>query len=71
MGIPSSEDKVVQGVFKEILEGSYEPKFMNFSYGFRPNRSSHDAIQRVNKHIMGDKVNYVVDADIKGFFDNI
>lgn len=71
LGIPSFEDKVVQGVFKEILEGIYEPKFQDFSYGFRPNRSCHDAIQKVNKHIMADKVNYVVDADIKGFFDNI
>ena len=70
-GHPSFEDKVVQGVFKEILEGIYEPKFLDFSYGFRPNRSCHDAIQKVNKHIMADKVNYVVDADIKGFFDNI
>lgn len=71
LGIPSFEDKVVQGVFKEILEAIYEPKFKEFSYGFRPNRSCHDAIQKVNKHIMADKVNYIVDADIKGFFDNI
>jgi len=71
LGIPSFEDKVVQGVFKEILEAIYEPKFKEFSFGFRPNRSCHDAIQRVNKHIMADKVNYIVDADIKGFFDNI
>ena len=71
LGIPSFEDKVAQGVFKEILEAVYEPKFKEFSFGFRPNRSCHDAIQRVNKHIMADKVNYIVDADIKGFFDNI
>ena len=71
LGIPSFEDKLVQGIFKEILEGIYEPKFKEFSYGFRPNRSCHDAIQKVNKHIMADKVNYVVDVDIKGFFDNI
>ena len=71
LGIPSFEDKVVQGVFKEILEAIYEPKFKEFSFGFRPNRSCHDAIQRVNKHIMADKVNYILDADIKGFFDNI
>ena len=71
LGIPSFEDKVVQGVFKEILEAIYEPKFKEFSFGFRPDRSCHDAIQRVNKHIMADKVNYIVDADIKGFFDNI
>ncbi len=71
LGIPSFEDKVVQGVFKEILEAIYEPKFKEFSFGFRPNRSCHDAIQLVNKYIMADKVNYIVDADIKGFFDNI
>lgn len=55
LGIPSFEDKVVQGVFKEILGAIYEPKFKEFSFGFRPNRSCHDAIQRVNKHIMADK----------------
>lgn len=71
LGIPSFEDKVVQGVFKEILEAIYEPKFKDFYFGFRPNRSCHDAIQRVNKHIMANKVNYILDADIKGFFDNI
>ena len=71
LGIPSFEDKVVQGVFKEILEAIYEPKFKEFSFGFRPNRSCHDAIQRVNKYIMADKVNYILDADIKGFFDNL
>ena len=71
LGIPSFEDKLVQGTFKEILEAIYEPKFKDFSYGFRPNRSCHDAIQKVNKHIMADKINYVVDVDIKGFFDNI
>ena len=71
LGIPSFEDKMVQGVFKEILEAIYEPKFKEFSFGFRPGKSCHDAIQRINKHIMADKINYVVDADIKGFFDNI
>lgn len=71
LGIPSFEDKVVQGVLQEILEAIYEPKFKDFSFGFRPNKSCHDAIQIVNKHIMADKVNYIVDADIKGFFDNL
>lgn len=71
LGVPSFEDKVVQGGFKEILEAIYEPKFKESSFGFQPNRSCHDAIQRVNKHIMADKVNYILDADIKGFFDNI
>lgn len=71
LGVPSFEDKMVQGVFKEILEAIYETKFLDCSYGFRPNRSCHDAILKVNKHIMADKVNYIIDADIKGFFDNL
>lgn len=71
LGIPSFEDKMVQGVFKEILEAIYETKFLDSSFGFRPNRGCHDAIQRINKHIMADKVNYIIDADIKGFFDNL
>ena len=71
LGIPSFEDKMVQGVFKEILEAIYETKFLDCSYGFRPNRSCHNAILKVNKHIMADKVNYIIDCDIKGFFDNL
>lgn len=71
LGIPSFEDKMVQGVFKEILEAIYETKFLDSTFGFRPNRGCHDAIQRINKHIMADKVNYIIDADIKGFFDNL
>lgn len=71
LGIPSFEDKMVQGVFKEILEAIYETKFLDSSFGFRPNRGCHDAIQRINKHIMADKVNCIIDADIKGFFDNL
>lgn len=70
LGIPSFEDKVVQGVFKEILEAIYEPKFKDF-FGLRPNRSCHDEYGDGNKHIMVNKVNYILDADIKGFFDNI
>ncbi len=53
LGIPSFEDKVVQGVFKEILEAIYEPKFMEFSFGFRPDRSCHDAIKALNVKLMG------------------
>ena len=71
LGIPSFEDKLVQGEFKEILESIYETKFLDCSYGFRPNRSCHDAILKVNKHIMANKVNYIIDCDIKGFFDNL
>lgn len=71
LGIPSYEDKIVQGAFREILDMIYEPKFYEFSYGFRVNKDCHQAILDVNHHIMFDKINYVVDADIKGFFDNL
>ena len=71
LGLPSYEDRLVQGVMKEVLEGIYEPKFYDFSYGFRPKRKAHDAILKVNHHIMFGKANYIVDCDIKGFFDNI
>ena len=55
----------------EILEQIYEPIFLNTSYGFRPGKSCHEAIDRLDKIIMKQKVNYVVDADIKGFFENV
>lgn len=71
LGIPSYEDKIVQGVFREILDIIYENKFYDFSYGFRENKDCHQAILEINHHIMFDKINYVVDADIKGFFDNL
>lgn len=71
LGIPTYEDKVVQGAFRQILNFIYEPLFCDFSYGFREGKDCHQAILDVNHHIMFDKVNYVVDADIKGFFDNL
>jgi len=71
LGIPAYEDKLVQGVMADILEGIYEKKFYDFSYGFRKGKSCHQAIKEVNDIIRFKKVNYVVDADIKGFFDNL
>lgn len=71
LGIPSYEDKLVQGVMANILNEVYEPRFLDCSYGFRPNRSAHDAIKKVNDLIMFKKVNYILDCDIKGFFDNV
>ena len=71
LGIPTYEDKIVQGAFRQILNFIYEPLFCDFSYGFREGKDCHQAILDVNHHIMFDKVNYVVDADIKGFFDNL
>ncbi|MCL2065573.1 MAG: group II intron reverse transcriptase/maturase [Candidatus Cloacimonetes bacterium] len=71
LGIPSYEDKLVQGAMADVLTAIYEPLFLDISYGFRPNRSCHQAIKRLDEIIMKRKVNYIVDADIKGFFDNV
>lgn len=71
LGIPSYEDKLVQGVMANILNEVYEPRFLDCSYGFRPNRNAHDAIKKVNDLITFRKVNYILDCDIKGFFDNV
>lgn len=71
LGIPAYEDKLVQGVMRKILDQIYGGKFYDFSYGFREGKSCHQAIREVNQIIMTKKVNFVVDADIKGFFDNV
>lgn len=71
LGIPSYEDKLVQGAFKQVLDLVYEPKFYDLSYGFRKGKSAHDAILKINHYLMFKKINYVVDVDIKGFFDNL
>ncbi len=71
LGIPSYEDKLVQARMAEILNAIFERYFKDFSYGFRPNRSCHQAINKIDKTIMNEKVNYIVEADIKGFFDNV
>lgn len=71
LGIPAYEDKLVQGVMADILNEIYECKFLECSYGFRPKRSCHQAIREINQRIMINKVNYILDCDIKGFFDNV
>lgn len=71
LGIPTVRDKIVQQGIKKILEAIYDPIFMEFSYGFRPNRSCHDAIRAVHKMIMTKPINWIIDIDIKGFFDNV
>jgi RNA-directed DNA polymerase len=71
IGIASLEDKVVQQATVWILNGIYEVDFANFSYGFRPGRSQHNALDAVWSGISYRKVCWVIDADIKGFFDNI
>jgi len=71
LGIPAYEDKLVQSIMADILNAIYEEKFLDISYGFRPNRSCHDAIKGLGRIIERNKINYIVDADIKGFFDNV
>ncbi len=71
LGLPSYEDKLVQGVMANILNEVYEPRFLNCSYGFREKRKAHDVVRFINQTIMKQKVNYVLEADIKGFFDNV
>jgi len=71
LGIPCVEDKVVQMGISRILTAIYETDFLDCSYGFRPNRSCHDALNALDKVIMTEPINYVIDADIKGFFDNV
>lgn len=71
LGIPAYEDKLVQGCMAKILNDVYEPRFLECSYGFRPKRDCHKAIKALNDIIMTKRINYIVDADIKGFFDNV
>ena len=71
LGITAFEDKIVQNVISGILTEVYEPIFMDMSYGFRPERGCHDALRSLNSIIESKKVNYIVDADIKGFYDNV
>lgn len=71
LGIPTIEDRLIQQCFKQILEPICESKFHNHSYGFRPNRNTHHAIARCMSLINVNKLHYVVDVDIKGFFDNV
>lgn len=71
LGISIYEDKIVQLALKKLLEAIYEPKFKDNMFGFRPNIGCHQAIKYVSKEIIEKKINYIVDADIKGFFDHI
>lgn len=71
LGIAAVEDKVVQAAVVEVMNTVYETDFLGFSYGFRPKRSAHDALDALATGIRRKKVNWVLDADIRGFFDAI
>ena len=71
LGISALENKIVERGITWILESIYEQDFLKCSYGFRPNRNSHQALKEVNDLIMFQPVSHIVEADIKGFFDNV
>jgi group II intron reverse transcriptase/maturase len=71
IGITALEDKIVQRATVEVLNAVYEEEFLGFSYGFRPGRSQHDALDAVTVGIEQRKISWVLDADIQGFFDTI
>ena len=71
LGMPVLEDKIIMKGIAWILEAIYEVDFLDCSYGFRPNRNCHLVIDVVDKTIMTRPINHVVEADIKGFFDNV
>ena len=71
LGVPVLEDKLVQAGLSRILHCIYEQDFMGDSYGFRPARSCHDALRALSQTVEGESIHYIVEADIKGFFDNV
>ncbi len=71
LGIPTVEDKIVQMALKKILESIFEQDFIDPSHGFRPNRICHDALKNLDKIIMNDPVNFVVDMDIPKFLTQV
>jgi len=70
LGIPTVRDRVVQAAVRRIIEPIFEDKFLDCSFGFRPNRSAHMALEKIRKDLMDGYV-YVIDADLKAYFDTI
>jgi group II intron reverse transcriptase/maturase len=71
LGVPTLEDKIVLGAVAEVLSAIYEVDFVGFSYGFRPRRSAHHALQALHTALMTRKALWVLDADIRRFFDSV
>src|SRR5712692_10439659 len=71
LGVPALEDKLVQRAVVAVLNVIYEVDFLGFSYGFRPGRSPHQAVDALTVGITTKKGNWVLDADIRGFFDTL
>jgi len=71
LGIPATEDKMVQKAMSRIMETIWEQDFLESSYGFRPGRNCHQALKRIGELINGSPINHVIEADIKGYFDHV
>jgi len=71
LGIPCFEDKLVQAGLVRIMESVYEQDFIEDSYGFRPDRGCHNALRALSEAVENNPTNHIVEADIKGFFDNV
>ena len=69
--VAALEDKIVQKAVVWVLQCIYEQDFLGFSYGFRPGRSQHKALDALNVGLTSKRINWVLDADVKGFFDNV
>ena len=71
LGISCFEDKMVELAVKRVLEPIFEPMFEDFSYGYRPDRNPHQCVDEIGRTIQRKRVNYVVEADLRGFFDKV
>jgi len=71
LGVPALEDKIVQRAAVEVMNAIYETDFLGFSYGFRPGRSQHQALDALYTGLLTRNVNWVLDLDIKGFLDRV
>jgi retron-type reverse transcriptase len=71
LGIPTIEDKVLQAGVRAVMEPIYEQDFKSYSYGFRPNKSAHQAIDYLTRKITFDGMRYIIDADLKNYFGSI
>jgi retron-type reverse transcriptase len=71
LGIAALEDKIVQQAVVTVLNEIYETDFRGFSYGFRPGRNAHEALDALNAGLQKRRVNWILDADIKGFLDRV
>lgn len=71
IGISTFEDKLVQDALREVLEAIYEQDFLDCSYGFRPGRSAHDALRTLDRSVHRGEVNWILEADIKSYFDSL